>query len=315
MELSNQSAEIMLNSLSKNTYKQYDSAIRCWITFCKNHGYDYHNPSVPVIIIFFTEMFHNGAKYGTLNSYKSALSLLFNECLNDFRIKKFMKGVFRLRPSQPKYDFTWDPSLVLSYLSSQWPHEDLNLENLSRKTATLLALVTAHRVQTLCLIKLPNINMHNSDEIIIFIPDIIKTSKPNSYQPILKIPFYNENLSICPATCIKDYINKTCSLRGSENQLFISFKKPFRKITTQTLSSWIKISLHKSGVDTSIFSAHSTRHAATTTANKIGVNIDVIRKTAGWSRTSGTFAKFYNKETLDCDFARSLLSNYSVSNQ
>lgn len=311
MTLSDRAVDIILNSLSPNTYKQYDSGLKSWISFCKENNFDYNEASVPILINFFTEMFDNGAKYGTLNSYKSALSLLFNKTLDDYRIKKFMKGVYRMRPSQPKYNVSWDPNIVLSYLSNQWPNEDLSLENLSKKTATLLALVTAHRVQTLSLIKLPNINFQDSNEVIILIPDIIKTSRPNSFQPVLKIPYYKENLSICPATSVRDYLNRTRLLRDKETQLFISFRKPFRKICTQTLSAWIKNTLHKSGVDTSIFGAHSTRHAATTTANKIGVSIDVIRKTAGWSSTSGTFARFYNRETVDCDFARSLLSNHS----
>ncbi|CAG9137917.1 unnamed protein product [Plutella xylostella] len=312
MNLPEQSVEIMLNGLSDNTYKQYDSGIRAWLLYCRNHGYDYSVASVPIIIDFLTEMFHKGASYGTINSYKSSLTLLFNEILDDYRIKRFMKGVFRMRPSKPKYDFSWNPNIVLTYLSQQGPNEDLTLEVLSKKTVTLLALVTAHRVQTLSLIKLPNINAQNPDEIIIYIPDIIKTSKPNSYQPVLKLPYYRENISICPASCLKEYLNKTSQLRSLENQLFISFKKPHNKITTQTLSHWIKDILCKSGIDTSLFSAHSTRHAATTTASKLGVSIDVIRKCAGWTSASSTFAKFYNKEVVDSDFARSLLSNHSV---
>lgn len=303
-----------MNSLSDNTYKQYDSCIRSWLEFCKNKNHDFSYMSIPIILDYMSECFHKGVKYGTINSHKSALSLLFPNILKDDCIKKFMKGVFRTRPSQPKYSITWDPSIVLNYLSAQWPHECLDLEILSKKVLTLLALVTAHRVQTLALIKIPNIEVHDS-YITIKIPDLVKTSRPNSFQPILKLPFYNEKQCICPAKCLLDYINKTSSLRDSKNIfLFISYKKPYKKLTSQTLSHWIKDTLNKSGINTSIFTAHSTRHAATSIANKLGVNIDVIRKTAGWSQSSATFARFYNKEIVVDNFANSVLSSENVKN-
>lgn len=304
----------MMASLSDNTYKQYNGCIRAWIDYCQNHEYDYMKASVPVIIHFLTDIFDKGAKYGTLNSYKSALSLLLGTTLlDDDRIKRFMKGVFRLRPAKPKYNMTWDPNIVLNYLAEKWPNVDLDLETLSKKTLTLLALVTANRVQTLSLIKLSNISVQSSTEITIKIPDFIKTSKPNSYQPYLRLPFYNSRPEICPARCIQEYISKTQTLRKNIDFLFISYRRPHLKVTSQTLSHWIKNTLQCSGVNTDIFTAHSTRHAATSTANKSGVNIDTIRKTAGWSDSSSVFAKFYNKEIVSevNQFAESILDTCS----
>jgi len=33
-------------------------------------------------------------------------------------LRRFFKGVFRLRPPRPKYDSTWDLDLVLAHLDS-----------------------------------------------------------------------------------------------------------------------------------------------------------------------------------------------------
>ncbi|VEN52736.1 unnamed protein product, partial [Callosobruchus maculatus] len=71
--------------------------------------------------------------------------------------------------------------------------------------------------------------------------------------------------------------------------------KPFRQATKQTLSRWVKETLRLSGVDTSIFKAHSTRHAASSAALRLGVSIDTILQTAGWSEKSSVFANFYNR--------------------
>ncbi|KAJ2940862.1 hypothetical protein O0L34_g17139 [Tuta absoluta] len=117
---------------------------------------------------------------------------------------------------------------------------------------------------------------------------------------MLTIPFFSPKPEICPAQCLQAYISRTETLRRSD-ELFISFKKPYRPVGTQTLSRWVKNILKDSGIDVSIFSSHSTRHAATSQAHRQGVTIDQIRKTAGWSSSSSTFAKFYNRTVLSSD--------------
>lgn len=310
--LSSASVDIMLSSLSNNTYKQYESCIKSWIDYCQNNNYSYTNASVPVVIHFLTEIFNKGAKYGTINSTKSAIALIVGNKINDDRMNRFMKGVFKMRPPMPKYNLVWDPNVVLNYLSQYWPNDDLNLDILTKKTITLLALVSAHRVQTYSLIKIVNIQINEGKEIIIKIPDHIKTSGPNKYQPLLRIPFFIPKPEICPGLCLKSYINKTRPLRNNcQEKLFVSLRRPHRNVSSQTLSHWIKDVLTESGVDTDMFSAHSTRHASTSTARSLGVNIDIIRRTAGWSDSSGVFARFYNKEII-CDtsvFASAILNN------
>ncbi len=62
-------------------------------------------------------------------------------------------------------------------------------------------------------------------------------------------------------------------------------------------------------MNTDIFSAHSARHASNSAAKRLGVNMEVILKTAHWSAES-TFARFYDRPLLDSgpEFARSILS-------
>ncbi|XP_063991173.1 uncharacterized protein LOC135169803 [Diachasmimorpha longicaudata] len=70
-----------------------------------------------LILKFLTDKFNSGASYGTLNSYRSAISLLSeNKIGEDPGICRFMKGVYRLRPIQPKYSSTWDVAVILLYL-------------------------------------------------------------------------------------------------------------------------------------------------------------------------------------------------------
>jgi hypothetical protein len=301
----------MLASLSPSTIKQYDVSLKKWWFFCISNQIDMFKASVPNVIYFLTELFKNGSQYGTLNSVRSALSLIIGPSIaKDDRIHRFFKGVFRLRTPHPKYNTTWDTNCVLNYVSSWFPNETLTLDKLSIKTVTLLALATAHRIQTISKINIKNIEIE-SNRITIKIPDLIKTSRIGAKQPILFLPFFRDKQSICPAQTLVCYLERTRDVRKSD-YLFLAFKKPNGPVGTQTLSRWIKRCLCESGIDTSIFSAHSTRHAATSRARSLGVNIDAIRNTAGWSGNSTTFATFYNRTILNNEpssLARAIINN------
>lgn len=296
--------------------KQYDVCLKRWYYYTRSNNLNFFDETIPSILSFFTHLFNSGSQYGTLNTYRSALALLFgSNLLNDDRVKRFFKGVFRLKPPTPKYDVTWDTSIVLGELSKRYPNEDLSLEQLSKKCATLLALTTAHRVQTLSKICIQNLITSDS-QIIIKIPDLIKTSRTGNNQPALYLPFFYQKPEICPARTLLAYLDRTKTLRGNCNYLFISHRKPHAMVGPQTLSRWIKCSLEESGIDVSIFSAHSTRHASTSRARQLGLSVDAIRKTAGWSGTSSTFARFYDRTIITNQgdsLARLIIDDLSIS--
>lgn len=182
-----------------------------------------------------------------------------------------------MRPSEPKYDITWDPKIVLDYLSSLPINKKLNTRDLGYKLITLLALITGHRLQTFSLIEVENVEEVNK-AIHIKIPKRIKTSGHNKKQPFLNLPFYHKNEKICAAPTLKSYTKRTQSRREGIKFLFLTNKKPFKAATAATLGHWIKHVSAKSGLNTDIFTAHSTRHASTSAAKRKGVNIDLLRK-------------------------------------
>ena len=106
---------------------------------------------------------------------------------------------------------------------------------------------------------------------------------------------------------LKVYLQKTASLRNECSQLLISHQKPFEAVSKDTISRWIKTMLADSGVNTDIFSAHSTRAASTSKAHSSQfIPIDTILAAAGWVKAE-TFAKFYNKRLSQQCFAYSIL--------
>lgn len=82
--------------------------------------------------------------YSSLNTIRSALALLISPRVGeDHQIKRFFKGVSKLRPPLPKYIVTWDPAKVLNYLENCYPNDVISLELLTQKSAMLMALITA----------------------------------------------------------------------------------------------------------------------------------------------------------------------------
>lgn len=220
---------------------------------------------------------------------------------------RFFKGIAKLRPQKPKYSSLWDPSLVLDLLKSWGVNKTLSLEKLTKKLVILLALSTAQRVQTLSKIRLSNV-LKTDSLIQILISDPIKTSALNRNQPVLKLPFFMKEPLLCAASTIVEYLDRTKNLRQEEDFLILTIKKPYHPASSQTLSRWIKTVLSLSGVDTKVFTAHSTRHVATSVARGRGISVDVIKQTAGWTEKSAAFATFYNKPVINpASFASAVL--------
>ena len=128
------------------------------------------------------------------------------------------------------------------------------------------------------------------------IHSLVKQSAPGRALPVLRLPrSVIEDTSLCVYSVLEEYLRRTKTLRNNETQLFISFAKPHKKVTKDTIARWIKHVMGISGIDTSVFKPHSTRAASTSKASKCCVPIAHIMPAASWTSDS-TFHKFYKKE-------------------
>ena len=263
-----------------------------------------------IVLDYLTDMFKQGLGYSAINTAKSAIST-FCKLLNNTDIghepviQLFMKGVFNERPSLPKYQKIWDVSKVLQYLTAAKSNSDLSLLELSEKLAVLFMLLSGQRCQTIHTIKLSDINIL-SDKVVCYISEVLKQTKPGVHIAPIEIHRYDVDEKLCLLKTLQDYLVRTQILRGGENKLFISSVKPHGAVTKSTISRWIKSVLKKSGIDVTVFGAHSCRAASTTAAAEKGLPIETIMKAAGWS-TSSTFAVFYKKNIEKDNFSHVLL--------
>ena len=111
-------------------------------------------------------------------------------------------------------------------------------------------------LQGTCSFTLAQMNI-NIIRVIFYIPKVIKNTT-TSFQPqLIKLKAYNKDKSICPLHTVVDYIKATEKYRKSE-KIIISYHK-LSIVTTQTVSRYVKQTLKAAGINTSLFTAHSTK--------------------------------------------------------
>ena len=278
--------------------------------FCHQRQIDKINPSLGEILEFLTRLHDEGLSYSAINTARSTLSSVFEiihkrDIGKEMLIKRFMKGIFHIKPVFPKTSFTWDVKVVIRFLEGL-NNDRLTLRLLSVKVAILIVLTTGQRCQTLAAMNLRNMDLNRGNHVKIRIGELLKQSKPQHHLEELYIEAFKNNPSICVVNALNCYIQKTSSLRKNSN-LFIITQKPYTPASKSTIAAWIKLGLKLAGIDMTLFTPHSTRSASTSAVvNK--VPIDTIIKTAGWT-SDCTFRKFYKRPIKnDAAFSQILLN-------
>lgn len=298
--VSQAAGRLIMDSWRKGTAKQYSTYITKWTNFCNQREIDHTCPAVAFVLDFLTDLYHQGFTYSAINTARSALSSYV--ILEDGTyigkhplVCRLMKGIFQNKPPKPKYTEIWDVSTVLVYLQSLSPVDKLSLKQLTLKLVMLILLVSGQRGQTVLLLNIDHMSFSN-DCYTFQIVEHLKQSRPGVRNPLVKLAAFVDQ-SLCVVSTLNEYLERTQKLRDSEKQLFISFQKPFKKVSKDTLSRWTKQVMKDAGIDTTRFKPHSTRAASTSAASNLSASLDDILKTAGWSSHS-TFAKFYNKPII-----------------
>jgi hypothetical protein len=256
-------------------------------------------------INFLSELYQkSNLSHSAMNTAHSALSSVIfppEGCTfgNHSLVCSLLKGIFTTRPSLPRYHCVWDVATVLKYLRTLHPLEDLHLRELTLKVNMLIALLSGQRCQTIHALDLSNMHIvsHPNQQYVFLINKLLKTSRPGKHFSHLVLQAYPADEQLCIFKTITAYLARTKSLRGNHTQLLVSYQQPHRLVTTDTIARWLKTVLDKAGIDTMMFSAHSTRAALTTAAKMAKLSVNVIMNAAGWTNAL-TFSKFNDKPVM-----------------
>jgi site-specific recombinase XerD len=245
-----------MQSWHPGTKKQYETYLRKLLDFCNQREITYHSPPMRDALGFLMDLHNKGLSYSTIGTARSVLSnvIIAGECENFGShplVSRFMKSVFLVNKPIPRYDETWDVALVLRHLETLYPHNEITLKNLSLKLVMITLLTSGQRGQTVHLMSLNDMQMLQ-DRCRIHIIEHTKTSKPGLSAPlIIVIKQYLANEKICPLiSTLRDYLARTNPLRCGENKLFISYQRPYKTVTRQTISRWVKVVMNDAGIDT-----------------------------------------------------------------
>lgn len=220
-----------------------------------------------------------------------------------------MKGVSISRPPQPRYEHTWDVSVVTSYLAQLGENSELSMKQLSQKLCMLMALTCPERSSIMVSLNI-NYMRHYPEGVRFSHTSFRKRTHCGNLGESVYPKFIDR--SLCPVACLKVYLERTKNWRHKNDDkplLFLSFKKPHKPVSPATLSRWLKEIIRQSGIE-SIFKGHSVRGASTSAAKAAGLSIDTIISMADWTNKS-TFNKFYYRPSLPVKYGTSVLSNLS----
>ena len=252
--ISQSAAKLLLASWRGGTKKQYDVYIKKWTEFCAERQANQFYPLVVDVLDFLTELYEKGFTYSAINTARSALSsfVLLDDGSSVGQnplVSRLLKGVFQSRAPTPKYTEVWDVQIVLSYLKTLHPVDSLSLKDLSFKFLMLLLLVSGQRGQTIHMLDINDMIVTENGFTFVIV-NHLKQSRPGYHNPHLKlVPF--EDPSLCVVTTCKEYLKRTKSLRGNQSKLFISYVKPFKEVSRDTLTRWVRQVMAQAGLDVS----------------------------------------------------------------
>lgn len=282
-------------SWRKGTKHQYQTYLSKWITFCSEREVNFLSAPVFTGIDFLASLFDNGYAYSSINTARSALSSLLQTeppFGQHMLVKRFMKGVFEIKPSLPRYTEIWDVSPVLNFIRGR---TTLSLKELSYQLTFLLLILSGQRCQTVHLLAINNMTM-SENKCTFHISQNVKQSRPGNHIPPVVYESYPVDTKLCVVSHIRDYLKRTEPLRSPHcQQLLISFLRPYKPVTKDTISRWCKQFLNTAGVDVGKFKTHSTRAASTSHLAAHNIEISSILQAVGWSNER-TFQAFYHKQ-------------------
>ena len=281
-----------------STKQLYTTYLKKWAVFCVSHGVSLLQPKLPEACRFLRLLAEGGLGYGAVNAARSALSAI----LGDFEGRPFgkhpivcwlVKGVYERKPPQPRYASFWDVNKVLDMFKTWGRNPQLSLKKLTLKLVLLLLLVTSQRGQTIHLLNLDGLELHETA--VFKLQRLLKHNRLGDPLSVLVLKPFDQCYRLCVVRALKEYLKRTKSLRKGASQLLISFRPPHKPISRDTLSRWVLTSMSMAGIDIKRFKSHSTRGASTSAAKRLGVSVNLILKHAGWKKED-SFATYYNKD-------------------
>ena len=199
-----------MKSWTPSTCQQYSPHIIRWLEFSSSRKIDYFNASVNDGAEFLAKLFNElKCEYSVINTARSTLSSIFPTTnVTSFGkqpfIQRLLKGMFKERPSLPRYTVTFDVKPVFECIKEIACSKNTILKICTKILATIMCLSSEQRSQTLPLLETNSMYIDDG-RVIFYISKLTKTSRPNFHQKPLEFLTYPPEKTICVVRIIKLY--------------------------------------------------------------------------------------------------------------
>ena len=109
---------------------------------------------------------------------------------------------------------------------------------------------------------------------------LTKSWRKGRHPLLVEFCAYQQNPKLCVAQGIKSYlrVKQAWWNKNGQKQLLLSTLAPHQKVKKSSVAGWVKAILGSPGIDTNLFTAHSTRAASTSKAKVKVLSLEDISK-------------------------------------
>lgn len=297
-------------SWRSGTQRDYRCKFRQFSSWCLERQINPYGASLSQCANFLTYLFDKGLKYRTIAGYRSMLSVVLPP-IDKIPIGqhpyviRLLRGVFNTRPPMYKLLPEWDLLLVLEQLKTApfEPMKDARLKFVTWKTVFLVAITTFRRCSDLRALQLGEGAVNVQRTGLTFVRQgLSKQDRANHHKSTIFVPALPGNKLLDPKRAVGHYLRRTEAFRHvgdvDETKLFLSYVKPHKPVSSQTISKWIvntiKFAYKSHNKSVSNVKAHSTRAVGPSWAIYRGATVNNVMNSADWSKET-TFTKHYLK--------------------
>ena len=236
----NDAVGVLVASSRKGTFSNYSLYMSKWFKFAPFNKVSPVEPPVQVVLAFLISLVRQGKFFNQICMARSALSSVINQQQNvSFGnipiVKRHMKGIFENNPTLPKFQFTWNVSLLFNYFRNMQEILSLDIQKLTQKLVMLMTLISGdQKAQTIHSIRVSDIKILDN-KVVIRIMSLIKQTKPTKHMARLCFQTYSKESKLCVVSHLTEYLKRTKSYRDTD-KLFLTCIKPYRAASKETTS-------------------------------------------------------------------------------
>jgi hypothetical protein len=296
---SKETIEIALAAISAKTRRNYSYCWGRWMAFAKNKGVSGFNPPLPLYLDFVAQEYKEKGTGSSVNHAMTVvggtLKLLGRNLNEEGMAVAFRQSAMKNTPPTPKYEDTWDITLVFEWARKLGKNESMSLENLREKVILLLRLDTFARASDIAKLYRSEVKFAKEDVSVRFYRP--KEWRPRGKSSIGEFsPWITirkvDTAVICTYRALQIWLERTTKLAAKG--VICRLGKKGGDVAAETIARISQGVMEKIGIP-SKFRSQSVRGAASSAAFDFGAPLAMVLSQGRWSNASMWKKHYYRR--------------------